>query len=443
MNTIHIVGGGLAGTEAAWQALLRGHKVKLYEMRPHKRSPAHKTDNLGELVCSNSFKSLDEGSASGLLKKEMSYLSSLVVSAAKKSKVPAGQALAVDRVKFSREIMQALLANENFELVTGEVTEIPTEESLVVDNDVWIIATGPLTSDTLSNEIAVLCGSEKDLHFYDAIAPVIDGSSIDKSEVFSANRWADDQVDGDYLNIPLNKEEYEEFITEVENAEKVPHHEFEEVKYFESCLPIEVMIERGKDTLRFGPMKPAGLTNPKTGRWSYANIQLRMEDVNGSMYSMVGFQTKMKWPEQKRIFSKLPGLKNADFLKLGSIHRNTYLNSPEVLNPDLSFIKNKRVLLAGQISGVEGYTESASMGLLAGRIAADILEQIPSIIPPPETMMGALFNHVTKGNKGDFVPMNANLGLLPPIPKERGVSKSERKSRQCAKAWGVFESRMS
>ncbi|SME90364.1 methylenetetrahydrofolate--tRNA-(uracil(54)-C(5))-methyltransferase (FADH(2)-oxidizing) TrmFO [Pseudobacteriovorax antillogorgiicola] len=437
-NWVHIVGGGLAGSEAAWQALRQGCKVRLYEMRPKKLTPAHKTGLLAELVCSNSLKSLNEGSAPGLLKREMELLDSLVVKAAKEARVPAGQALAVDREQFSGIISKTLQNNPNFELVEDEVSSLPTEDELLKSGDCWIVSSGPLTSNDLSKELLKLCGEEDELHFYDAIAPVIEGDSINRSVVYSASRWQEGE--GDYLNIPLNKDQYNAFVDEVIAAEKMPLHDFEDVKYFESCLPIEVMIERGRDTLRFGPMKPSGLNDPATGRWAYANIQLRMEDREGAMYSMVGFQTKMKWPEQKRIFRTLPGLENAEFFKLGSVHRNTYLNSPKVLTDDLSFKRNRRILLAGQITGVEGYTESAAMGLLAGRAAAaKVLGKAAAAMPPQETMMGSLLSHVVSGGRGDYSPMNANLGLLPTIPKKRGVSKADRKAEQCSRAFEKFQ----
>lgn len=436
--TINIVGGGLAGSEAAWQCLKLGAKVKLYEMRPKKSTEAHKTGDLAELVCSNSLKAMDVDTASGLLKYEMAKFDSLIVKAAYEAKVPAGGALAVDRLVFSKYIMDTLNSYETFELVNEEVTTIPDEKTLLQNNEAWIVASGPLTSESLTTFLNDLIEGEKKLHFYDAIAPVIDADSIDMDEVFRANRW-DESEGGDYLNVPLNKEQYEEFIADVSAAEKMPLHAFEKIKYFESCLPIEVMIERGKDTLRFGPMKPVGLTNPKTGSRPWANIQLRMETVQGSMYSMVGFQTKMKWPEQKRIFRKLPGLENAEFFKLGSIHRNTYLHSPKVLNKNFSFKKNSRVFLAGQITGVEGYTESAGMGLIAGRSAMGALQDNPFKLPPVDTIIGALADYVINGGLGDFLPMNTNLGLLPTIPKTRGVSKKERKAMQAKRSRDSFD----
>ena len=358
-------------------------------------------------------------------------MNSLVIRAGFEHRVPAGQALAVDRGKFSQMIHDELTKNPNFELVSEEITSLPSNEELEKSGDVWIISSGPLTSDGLFQSLQSIAG-EKELHFYDAIAPVIEGDTLDQSVIFRQSRW--EEGDGDYLNIPLDQEQYVKFIEDVRAAEKVPLHSFEKIKYFESCLPIEVMAERGVDTLRFGPMKPVGLTDPRTGRRPYAAIQLRMEDRQGAMYSMVGFQTKMKWPEQTRIFRSLPGLENAEFFKLGSVHRNTYLNSPKLLNENLSFKSAPRILLAGQISGVEGYTESAAMGLLAGRSAAGLIEGREVLMPPEGTMIGSLYRHVTLGGLGDYQPMNANLGLLPTIPKQRGVSKADRKKLQCDRA---------
>ena len=437
MSNVHIIGGGLAGSEAAWQALQQGCTVHLYEMKPSKRSPAHKSDGLAELVCSNSLKSLSEASAPGLLKKEMQALDSLILKAALKAKVPAGQALAVNREIFSSEVMAELNAFTNFTLHQREVTEIPADLHDYHENDPIVVATGPLTSNALAEHVRHLLSSNDDLYFYDAIAPVVSGESLDRSIIYQASRW--DDGPGDYLNIPLSKEDYDQFIDAVLAAEIMPLHEFEEPKYFESCLPIEVMIERGRDTLRFGPMKPVGLTDPRTDRWAYANVQLRMEDRQGEMFSMVGFQTKLKWPDQKRIFSALPGMSDVEFYKMGSVHRNTYINSPELLDERLC-VKNQSLPLyfAGQITGVEGYTESAAIGLLAGRFAAAHVKNEVFTAPPPVTMMGALHDHVTKGTKGDFVPMNANLGLLPTIPKQKGVGKPQRKKMQCDKAWDSF-----
>jgi methylenetetrahydrofolate--tRNA-(uracil-5-)-methyltransferase len=435
----HVIGGGLAGCEAAWQLARRGVEVCLHEMRPIKMTPAHQTGNLAELVCSNSLKSMAEDSAPGQLKKEMLALDSLIIGSGYKAKVPAGQALAVNREQFSATISEALLKTGNVECLHTEVTSIPSEEELRSRNEIWVIATGPLTSDALASQVKALAGGAERLHFYDAIAPVLDAESINMESAFFADRWQKGEDGGDYLNLPLNQEEYERFIDAVAAAEKMPLHDFEDVKYFESCLPIEVMVERGRDTLRFGPMKPVGLTDPRTGRWPYANIQLRKENVDATMFSMVGFQTKMKWPEQARVFKMIPGLETVEFLRFGSVHRNTYIKSPDALNSDLSFKSNPRVFLAGQITGVEGYTESAAIGLIAGRHAAAKLLHGGFKNPPPDSVLGALVNYVTVGPLGDYSPMNANFGLLPVIPKVRGQGKKDRQTQKVMRASRSFE----
>lgn len=443
-TVFHVIGGGLAGSEAAWQLLRMGHKVRLHEMRPVKQTPAHQSVDLAELVCSNSFKAFALDTVSGLLKKEMQDLDSLIISEAFKAKVPAGGALAVDRRLFSEGVMSRLQSMPGFELIREELTSLPSFEELSDRNEIYILATGPLTSDPLANSLRELTAQQEDLYFYDAIAPVLLADSIDLTQVFFADRWANTgrsllEDDGDYLNIALDQEQYLAFIEDVQQAEKMPLHDFEEPKYFESCLPIEVMAERGVDTLRFGPMKPVGLIDPKSGKRPYANIQLRKENNEATMYSMVGFQTKMKWPEQKRVFSKIPGLQNAEFLRFGSVHRNTYVNSPKVLHSNLSIKAHPRVFLAGQITGVEGYTESAAIGLLAGRFAGSKDFKAP----PTSTVMGALLSYVTCGPLGPFTPMNANLGLLPkPDLGEKGlkkINKSERKHMQLDRAKKDFE----
>lgn len=436
---VHVVGGGLAGSEAAWQVARQGIPVTLHEMRPLKMTPAHQTGDLAELVCSNSLKSMAEDSAPGLLKREMLALDSLIISAGLKARVPAGQALAVNREIFSAAIAEALDQTGLVTRVAGEVSEIPSEESLREQEEIWIIATGPLTADRLASQILETAGGAKRLHFYDAIAPVIDAESIDMSKGFIADRWQKGEDGGDYLNLPMNESEYNAFIDAVTIAEKMPLHEFEEVKYFESCLPIEVMIERGRETLRFGPMKPVGLTDPRTGRWPHANIQLRKENLDATMYSIVGFQTKMKWPEQRRVFSMIPGLETAEYLRFGSVHRNTYIKSPDALATDFSFKSNRRVFLAGQITGVEGYTESAAIGLIVGRNVASHLKSQNFKNPPSDTMLGALVNYVTVGPLGDYSPMNANFGLLPTIPKVRGQGKKDRQAEKVSKAWRSYE----
>ncbi len=438
---IHIIGGGLAGCEAAWQALRAGHRVRLYEMRPNTMTPAHHTGALAELVCSNSLKSTAVDSAPGLLKMEMAALDSLIVKAAYHAAVPAGQALAVERTVFSQYIQDALQSFSGFEKIDGEVKHLPSDPALVPDHELWIVASGPLTSSVLMEQLQTLCHDGKRLHFYDAIAPILETESIDESIVFRASRY-DESGDGDYLNVPLNKEEYDNFVEAISSAEKMPLHEFEDVKYFESCLPIEVMIERGRDTLRFGPMKPMGLIDPRTGHRPWAAVQLRQENKEGTMVSMVGFQTKMKWPEQKRIFNTLPGLSQVEFFRYGSVHRNSYLKSPDVLAEDFSFQTAPHIFLAGQITGVEGYTESAAIGLLVGRAASARLHQKHFVMPPEGTLLGCLHQYVTVGGLGEYQPMNANLGLLPALPKQRGLTKTDRKTIKCSKARAVFEEYM-
>lgn len=405
-------------------------------MRPKKLTAAHTSGDLAELVCSNSLKSMAPQSAPGLLKHDMAHLDSLILRSAYGAQVPAGQALAVDRRKMSDAIKSALEASDRFSLSNDEVDSIPDLATMEAANEYWIIASGPLTSPALSKALGPYCGGAENLYFYDAIAPVIEAESINLDQVFRASRY--DKGDADYLNIPLNKDEYNAFIDAVIAAEKMPLHEFESTKYFEACLPIEVMIERGRDTLRFGPMKPVGLTDPKTGRWPYAAIQLRMENREGTMYSMVGFQTKMKWPDQKRVFSMLPGLGESEFFRFGSVHRNTYVQSPKVLNSDLSFKSHPRLFLAGQVTGVEGYSESAAIGLLAGRSAGAKANGRVFPMPPKHSMIGALHHYITQGCLGPYAPMNTNLGLLPTIVKTKGQSKDARKERQCQSARDEF-----
>lgn len=437
--TIHIVGGGLAGCEAAWQALRAGFSVVLHEMRPNRLTEAHKTGDLAELVCSNSLKSKLENSAPGLLKAEMLALDSLILKCASHAEVPAGQALAVDRGAFSHAVMNALDTQAKFRRVHEEVVKIPDDEMLRQNDDIWIIASGPLTSPSLADELGRISGISDRLYFYDAIAPVIAADSIDFTKTFRQSRYDEAAGTGDYLNLPLNREQYEAFIDAIQSAEFTALHDFEDVKYFEGCLPIEVMVQRGRETLRFGPMKPVGLIDPITGRRPWANIQLRLENKAETMYSMVGFQTKMKWPEQKRVFSMIPALANAEFLRFGSVHRNTYLKSPELLSSDLSFKSSPRVFLAGQITGVEGYTESAAIGLLAGRFAAAKLNGKTVNLPPRESMIGALAHYVTEGGLGEFQPMNCNFGLLPPVDRISRESKVDRKNRQCKVARATFD----
>ena len=419
-KNITIIGGGLAGAEAAYQATRFGAKVRLFEMRPKNLTPAHKTQNLGELVCSNSLKSDSLDNASGILKEEMRRLGSIVIEAADGTRVPAGKALAVDREEFSLYLTKKIEENPLIEIIREEVKEIPKDL-----NDPVIIATGPLTSESLSEEIRRTTGASR-LYFYDAISPIMDAESIDYSKIFRASRYGKgDSDEGDYINCPLSEDKYYGFIDALLNAEKVEAEEFEKALYFESCLPIEVMAERGKDTLRFGPMKPVGLTDLRTGKTPFAVVQLRMENKDGTMYNAVGFQTKLKYPEQKRVFRMIPGLENAEFMRYGSIHRNTYINSPKLLNPTLQLKKNELIFFAGQIVGVEGYVESAAMGIIAGINAARILNEASPIVPSPETAIGALIRYITDQSIKDFQPMNINFGLFPPL--ENGTPKSLRK----------------
>jgi methylenetetrahydrofolate--tRNA-(uracil-5-)-methyltransferase len=419
-RTIIIIGGGLAGVEAAHQATRLGTKVRLFEMRPSNSTPAHKTQNLGELVCSNSLKSDSLDNASGVLKEEMRRLGSIVIEAADQTRVPAGKALAVDRDGFSAYLTKRIEENPFIEIIREEVKEIPEDI-----NGPVIIATGPLTSESLSEEIRKVTGTSS-LYFYDAISPIVDADTIDYSKVFRASRYSKGETDeGDYINCPLSEDEYYRFISEILSAQRVGMEEFEKALYFESCLPIEVMAERGKDTLRFGPMKPVGLTDPRTGKMPFAVAQLRMENRDGTMYNMVGFQTKLKYAEQKRIFRMIPGLENAEFMRYGSIHRNTYINSPKLLYPTLQLKCNKLILFAGQIVGVEGYVESAAMGIIAGINASKISKGLSPIVPPPETAIGALIRYITDQSVKDFQPMNINFGLFPPL--ENDAPKSLRK----------------
>ncbi|MFK7872881.1 MAG: methylenetetrahydrofolate--tRNA-(uracil(54)-C(5))-methyltransferase (FADH(2)-oxidizing) TrmFO [Oligoflexales bacterium] len=435
--TIHIVGGGLAGSEAAWQCLQNNCKVVMYEMRPLQQTPAHKTGGLAELVCSNSLKSKNPASAPGLLKQELRSLDSLILTSADQAEVPAGQALAVDREVLSHHVEQALTAHSDFTRVSKEIHSLPSIEEMENKNEAWIVATGPLTAEPLADFLRNLCGQES-LAFYDAIAPILSTESINMDIAFRSDRYGT-AGEGDYINLPLNKEEYESFIQDVKDAEKMPLHKFESTGYFECCLPIEVMVERGDETLRFGPMKPVGLTDPRTGHRPWACLQLRQENKHGTMHSMVGFQTKMKWPEQRKVFSKLPGLEQAEFLRFGSVHRNTYVEGPEVMNADLSLKNHPRIFLAGQITGVEGYTESTCIGLLAGRLAAAKLHKTTFSIPPEDSVTGSLLRYVTVPQPGKFAPMNANFGLLPPIDKRKKEGKSDRKARHADRIHKSFE----
>jgi len=400
-----IIGGGLAGSEAAWQAANRGAKVTLYEMRPKEMTPAHKTGGLAELVCSNSLGSVDPLTAPGILKEEMRRLNSLVLRAAEQARVPAGSALAVDREQFSFQITQALQGHPDIRILHEEITEIPTD-------CLCIIATGPLTSDKLSQAIAALTHSSH-LYFYDAISPIVDADSINMDVAFRASRY--DKGGDDYLNCPMDEATYGKFYDALLAAEKVQPKEFEKTPYFEACLPIEVMAERGRQTMQFGPLKPVGLENPHTGKRPYAVVQLRTENAHRSCYNLVGFQTKLTYGEQKRVFRMIPGLEQAEFLRFGSLHRNTFINAPQLLRNTLQFKARGTLLFAGQLVGVEGYTDSAAMGGLAGINAARGLAGLPLLSPPPTTAHGSLVSYITTTDSRRFQPMNMNLGLFPPL----------------------------
>ncbi len=419
---IKIIGGGLAGVEAAWQLAERGFKVKLYEMKPVKFSPAHKLPTLGELVCSNSLKAKRIESAAGLLKEEMRVFGSVCMECADKCEVPAGGALAVDRYEFSRLITEKIESHENIETIHTEVCEIP-------EGNV-IVAAGPLASDALSDDIARLCGDG--LHFFDAAAPIVTLESINMEKAFTASRYERGGED-DYINCPMNKEEYEAFYEALINAEGASLHSFDKRKdFYEGCMPIEVLASRGKDTMRFGPMKPVGLRDPRTGHRPWAVLQLRKENSNGTMFNLVGFQTNLKFGEQKRVFSMIPALENAEFIRYGVMHRNTFIDSPRLLNGDFSFRSRKNLFFAGQITGVEGYMESAASGIMAGINMARRIKGENTLILPETTMIGALSRYISDATVTDFQPMGANFGVLPAIEpkirdkKERYAALSER-----------------
>ena len=401
-----IVGGGLAGSEAAWQAANRGARVTLYEMRPKEMTKAHKTGGLAELVCSNSLGSVDPQNAPGILKEEMRRLDSLIIASAERARVPAGSALAVDREQFSSRVTQALESHPNIRILHEEIADIPTDCAC-------IIATGPLTSDTLSQAIRAVTQSQH-LYFYDAISPIIDADSIDMAVAFRASRYG--KGDDDYLNCPMTQEQYDTFYEALVAAEKVQPKDFEKTPYFEACIPIEVMAERGRQTMQFGPLKPVGLEDPRTGLRPAAVVQLRTENIHRTCYNLVGFQTKLTYPEQKRVFRLIPGLERAEFLRYGSLHRNTFMNSPQLLTNTLQFKARATLFFAGQLIGVEGYTESAAMGGLAGINAARLLTGESPVTPPPTTAHGCLVAHVALSDPRHFQPMNTNFGLFPPLP---------------------------
>ena len=409
MNKITVIGAGLAGCEAAHKLSSLGFSVRLCEMKPEKRTPAQKSDGFAELVCSNSLKAMRLESAAGLLKEEMRRLGSVTMEAAEKTSVAAGGALAVDRELFSQYITEKIKSDPNIEVVTGEVTELPSE-------GIVIVATGPLTSDALAESLRQKFGGT--LSFFDAVAPIVVADSIDMNRVFMGARY--DRGEADYINCPMERDEYDAFYDALVSAERAPLHDFDvaDPKVYEGCMPIEVMAGRGRDTLRYGPLRPVGLIDPHTGRRPWANIQLRKENAAGTMYNIVGFQTNLKFGEQKRVFSMIPGLEHAEFVRYGVMHRDTFMDSPRLLSKSLSLKSEPRLFFAGQFTGVEGYTESAATGILAGINAARFASGEEPLVLPPETMLGALVNYITDESVDNFQPMGANMGILPPLEKK-------------------------
>jgi methylenetetrahydrofolate--tRNA-(uracil-5-)-methyltransferase len=407
LGNVHVIGGGLAGSEAAWQLAERGASVSLHEMRPARGTEAHSGDRLGELVCSNSFRSASLDTAVGLLKDEMRRLGSLVMEVADSVRIPAGAALAVDREAFAAEITRRITAHPAIKIIREEVADLDR-----FDSEIVIVASGPLTSPGLCADLRRILGCDH-LYFYDAISPIVSAESVDLSVAFRASRY--EKGGDDYLNCPLSREEYLRFVDEVVRAEKVPTREFERCIYFEGCMPIEELARRGRDTLAFGPMRPVGLVDPRTGRQPHAVAQLRQDNREATLYSLVGFQTKMTYPEQRRVLRLIPGLGRAEFVRLGSLHRNTFVRSPSLLAPTMELRGRSSMFLAGQLIGVEGYVESAASGLLAGVNVARRLEGRPCVVPPPTTALGSLVGYITAAERREFQPMNANYGLFPPI----------------------------
>ena len=404
METVTVLGAGLAGSECAWQLAKRGIRVRLWEMKPEKMSPAHQSPYFGELVCSNSLRSDELTNAVGLLKAEMRAMDSLIMASADANKVAAGGALAVDREGFARQITETLERHPNVEIIRKEALDIP-------DGEV-VIATGPLSSDAIAEKIAALC-PDSDLHFYDAVAPIVTLDSVDKDSAFFASRY--DKGTADYVNCPMDKEEYLAFVKELVSAKEAPVHGFDDGGVFEGCMPVEVMARRGVDTLRYGPMKPVGLIDPRTGRENYAVVQLRRDNADGTIYNIVGFQTHLTWGEQKRVFSMIPALRNAEFVRYGVMHRNTYLNSPKLLDRYYRLRSETRISFAGQMTGVEGYVESAASGMLVGIETAARVLGLESVDFPQETAIGALGLYISGGSVGDFQPMNINFGIIKPL----------------------------
>jgi methylenetetrahydrofolate--tRNA-(uracil-5-)-methyltransferase len=453
-HVIDVVGGGLAGSEAAWQLAERGHDVVLHEMRPVRPTPAHKTERLGELVCSNTFKSTETSNAHGLLKAEMGVLGSLVLWAAHRARVPGGSALTVDRDVFSQAIQERVTAHPHITVAREEVTALP---------EPGIVATGPLTSDALAEAIRSRLGLES-LAFYDAIAPIVSHDSIDHDVVFRASRYGKETMpdplgsrlsalgsrlpkaesrepraeQGAYINCPMSRDQYEAFLDALTAADQASGHDFDAVPYFEGCMPVEEMAKRGRETLRFGPMKPVGLDDPRTGRRAYAVVQLRMEDRAGQMWNMVGFQTRLRYPEQQRVFRMIPGLENAELLRFGSIHRNSYINTPAALSSHLALRDQPQTLFAGQLTGVEGYTESTATGIVAAINLSRMLRGDDPVVPPPTTMLGALYRYMREADPRHFQPMNANFGLVEPLPD---VPRDKKRKREmiAERAVGAME----
>jgi methylenetetrahydrofolate--tRNA-(uracil-5-)-methyltransferase len=446
MDAVHVVGGGLAGCEAAWQLAERGHDVVLHEMRPVRQTPAHKTERLAELVCSNTFKSTEVSNAHGLLKAEMRLLGSIVLAAADQARVPGGSALTVDRDVFATAVSERLHAHPNIRVEREEITELPSP---------GIIATGPLTSDALADAIAQKLGVTS-LAFYDAIAPIIARDSIDDSIVFRASRYGKETMEGAddggaYLNCPFSREQYEAFLDALIASDQYAGQAFDPIPYFEGCMPVEEMARRGRETLRFGPMKPVGLIDPRTNRRAWAIAQLRMEDKAGQMWNLVGFQTRIRTGEQQRVFRMIPGLEHAEFLRFGSVHRNSYVNAPAALSAHLSLRDDPRTMFAGQLTGVEGYTESSATGLLAGINLSRMLRDEEPAVPPPITMLGALYRYLRDADPKHFQPMNANFGLVDELETqirdkrrkremlaERSLGEMERWAKEFARVGAVL-----
>jgi methylenetetrahydrofolate--tRNA-(uracil-5-)-methyltransferase len=420
---ITVIGGGLAGSEAAWQIASRGIKARLFEMRPLRRTPAHTTDRLAEIVCSNSLKSDQPFNASWLLKEELRRMGSLLIRIADSVRVPAGSALAVDREHFASKVTEAISNHPGIELVREEMPAIPETGPV-------IIASGPLTSPSMSESIARFCGSEH-LYFYDAISPIVNADTIDDSKVYRASRYG--KAADDYINCPMDRDQYDAFYNALISAESVALHEFEEAHYFESCLPIEELARRGRDTLRYGPMRPVGLADPRTGRAPYAVVQLRQEDLMQSSYNIVGFQNHLKFDHQRRVFRLIPGLENAEFLRLGQIHRNTYINAPQTLLPTMAAKKDSRVFFAGQLAGTEGYIENVASGLVAGVNAVQYCRTEEPVLFPDESAIGSLCRYVSTPQKG-FAPMNIHFGLFPPMEVPRRIAKTDRQRLFCERA---------